>query len=204
MSDAVERPGADDAKRVAIRDAARALFRQFGVKKTSIREIAARAGVAVGTVYLYFPSKDDLVVACVGAFQAAHREATAALLASDAAPADKLRSYLQHRFRAAAETRQGTPVARELTQAVLRVFPDRLRDEAEAMLATLRAILAEGVERGDFAVEDLDRDARVLLHAVGVFFPTALSPIPREPVEADLLEVVDWFVRRWAERAASA
>ena len=190
----------DPAKRDAIRDAARDLFRRFGIKKTSIREVAARAGVAVGTVYLYFPSKDDLVVACVAAFQEAHRRAAQSLLASNAPPAEKLRSYLLHRFRAAQETRTGTPFAREVTEAVLRVFPDRLREEAAAMERTLFQLLQEGDQTGTLHPEDLERDARVLLRSVGVFFPTALSPIPQEPQEADLLEVVDWFVRRWTER----
>ncbi|MEZ6187313.1 MAG: helix-turn-helix domain-containing protein [Planctomycetota bacterium] len=189
------------ATRAAIQEAARELFRRFGVKKTSMRELAERVGVAVGTLYLYYPSKDDLVFACVQRFQAAHREAAQALLASQAPASEKLRDYLLHRFRAAQETRQGTPFAREVTEAVLRVAPNRLEEEAQAMLATLRALLEEGARRGELGLEDLDGDAQVLLCAVGVFFPTALSPIPREPEEAQLLAVVDWFLRRWRERA---
>ncbi len=44
----------------AILDAARKLFSDYGYKRVSMDEIAAIAGVAKGTLYLYFKDKDDL------------------------------------------------------------------------------------------------------------------------------------------------
>jgi AcrR family transcriptional regulator len=49
-------------KRRAILDAARELFAGQGYEDTTIAEIARAAGVAVGTVYLYFQSKHDILV----------------------------------------------------------------------------------------------------------------------------------------------
>ncbi|MGE0191249.1 MAG: TetR/AcrR family transcriptional regulator [Planctomycetota bacterium] len=193
--------GDEAAKRVAIREAARELFRRYGVKKTSMREIAEHAGVAVGTLYLYYPGKDELVLAAVEGFRAEHDEAVREALASTAPAGEKLRTYLLHRFRASKATRLGTPFAREVTEAVLRVAPDRLREEGATMLQTIRRLLDEGARRGELGLEDAERDARVLLHAVAAAFPTALSPVAREPEEGDLLELVDWFLRRWRERA---
>jgi AcrR family transcriptional regulator len=46
-----------------IMSAARRLFERKGYAKTAMEEIAARAGLAVGTLYNYFPSKDDLLLA---------------------------------------------------------------------------------------------------------------------------------------------
>src|ERR1700694_3570765 len=43
--------------------AARRLFDRKGYADTAMEEIADRAGVAVGTLYNYFPSKDDLLLA---------------------------------------------------------------------------------------------------------------------------------------------
>jgi TetR/AcrR family fatty acid metabolism transcriptional regulator len=39
------------------------VFHEKGYHDTSMEEIAARVGVAKGTVYLHFPSKEDLVIA---------------------------------------------------------------------------------------------------------------------------------------------
>jgi len=50
-------------KRARIVAAAGALFSRRGFASTTTDEIAARAGVGAGTVFLYFPSKDDLLVA---------------------------------------------------------------------------------------------------------------------------------------------
>jgi AcrR family transcriptional regulator len=51
----------DPAKREAILAVARELFNEKGVEKTTISEIAAKAGIATGTVYLYFKSKSDII-----------------------------------------------------------------------------------------------------------------------------------------------
>src|ERR671927_1349789 len=46
-----------------ILEAAEALLAEKGYHAMAMEEIAARVGIAKGTVYLHFPSKDDLVVA---------------------------------------------------------------------------------------------------------------------------------------------
>lgn len=50
----------------AIMEAARALVGESGLRAVQIAPVAERAGVAAGTVYRYFPSKEDLVGAVVG------------------------------------------------------------------------------------------------------------------------------------------
>lgn len=45
--------------------AARQLMEQRGLEAVTMEEIAAAAGVAKGTIYLYFPSKDELIQAII-------------------------------------------------------------------------------------------------------------------------------------------
>lgn len=52
--------------RTTIVDAARAVIAELG-HEASMERIATRAGVAVGTLYRHFPSKDDLVAAVTAA-----------------------------------------------------------------------------------------------------------------------------------------
>src|SRR3954452_22778924 len=49
--------------RERILDAALSLFRQKGFDETTMRDIAAAAGVATGAAYYYFRSKEELVMA---------------------------------------------------------------------------------------------------------------------------------------------
>lgn len=58
------RPGSPDT-RAAILDAARALFAVGGLSGTSVRAIAAKAGVDPALVHHYFGTKDDLFVAAL-------------------------------------------------------------------------------------------------------------------------------------------
>lgn len=45
-------------------DATFQLHSEKGIGGTTLRDIAQRAGVAIGTVYNYFPQYDDVIVAC--------------------------------------------------------------------------------------------------------------------------------------------
>src|SRR5262245_33826492 len=47
-----------------IRSAARRLFGRKGFDRTSMGEIAGAADVAVGTIFLYVKSKEELLVTC--------------------------------------------------------------------------------------------------------------------------------------------
>jgi AcrR family transcriptional regulator len=72
------------ARYEAIIGAARALASESGLAAVQIIPVAERAGIAAGTVYRYFPSKDDLVAALVAA--TAEREIAAIRRAAAAAP----------------------------------------------------------------------------------------------------------------------
>jgi len=178
-------------------DAARKRFRHYGIGKTTMQEIATDAGVAVGTVYLYFKNKDDLVVACAAEFVERHRHAAATILASPLSADAKLRAYVLDRFRQAEETRTGSRHAVEITQAVLRVKPDRALEEGRMIMENVTRILQEGVAARVFRIADPAADAKVFLFSIAYFFPSAVAePIPH-PQEADLLLVVEWFLRCW-------
>ena len=72
------------ARHEAIVAAARALAGEKGMSAVQIVPVAERAGIASGTVYRYFPSKEDLVAALVAA--TAEQEIAAIRGAVTAAP----------------------------------------------------------------------------------------------------------------------
>ena len=53
--------GDEIMKKDQVIEAARELFHQFGFKKVSMDEIAAKAGVTKKTIYMYFSSKEELL-----------------------------------------------------------------------------------------------------------------------------------------------
>ncbi len=176
-------------------------FRYYGITKTTMQEIAHDAGVAVGTLYLYFQNKDELIVACAESYAARHQQHAAEILASDAPADEKLRDYLVARFRQAEETRTGSRHAVEITRAVLRVKPDRAREEGMMMWEVTTKILVEGVKQKLFRLAEPAEEAKVFMYSLAVFFPHALVDPPVEPLEQDLLLVVNWFIDVWKSGA---
>lgn len=59
-----------DQRRREILEAATQLFRDRGFDVATVQAIAGKAGVATGTVYLYFPSKEAILVALQEDFEA--------------------------------------------------------------------------------------------------------------------------------------
>ncbi|MGD9723802.1 MAG: TetR/AcrR family transcriptional regulator [Pirellulales bacterium] len=185
------------SKTERIVEAAIQRFQYYGVAKTTMQEIAQDAQVAVGTLYLYFKNKDDLIVACVAEYVERHRQAIADILAADLPADEKLRRYIVGRYRAADEIRTGSRHAAELTRAALRLQPDRAEEEGLMIWDTTVQILRQGVATGLLQSDTLEADARVFMVSLAFFFPNALSELTIQPTEADLLIVIDWFLQVW-------
>jgi len=80
-------------------EAARRLFAEQGFHATTVEDIAAAAGVAKGTVYLYYKSKHDVYWAALerGITELLHEIQTR--LAAEAAPEDKVRAFIAIKIR---------------------------------------------------------------------------------------------------------
>jgi len=184
-------------RRQEIIEAARTRFRQFGIRKTSMQEIAADLGLSVGTLYLSFKSKDELIVGCAQRFAERHKQSAAELLASDL-PADKmLRRYVIDRYRAVEETRVGSNYVVEIARAVIKLNPERFEEDDRWLYENVLAILKEGIRAGLFAIKNPVRDSEVFVQSITYFLPVAGMEPYRTPTEAKLIKMVDWFIDNW-------
>jgi len=81
-------------RRRQILQAATELFVEFGYRKTSVDEVAARAGIAKGTVYLYYRNKAELVFHAIALEKSAYIDRVEPLLDSSQNARDRLRSLI--------------------------------------------------------------------------------------------------------------
>lgn len=133
-------------------EAARA-FMRFGFKKASIDEIAKKAGVAKGTVYLAAESKEDLF------YQVLHREirawiAEVANHIDHRRPADEVFSEM---LQASLKYLDDRPLVRELmfgeTASWMPLWADRLESLRALSKANTVEVLRLGVAQGRFRAD---------------------------------------------------
>jgi AcrR family transcriptional regulator len=80
--------------RQRVSEVALRMFREIGFEKTTMRGIAAEAGVSVGNAYYYFASKDDLVHELYVQVQAEHAAHASGMLGEAAGLAERLKATL--------------------------------------------------------------------------------------------------------------
>src|SRR5205807_5719138 len=90
-------PRAEDTRR-RIYEAAMELFREKGFEQTTMRDIAAKAGVALGGAYYYFSQKEAIVLAFYHEMQESSHEAILESLAGHKKLKDRVRCVVEKRF----------------------------------------------------------------------------------------------------------
>jgi AcrR family transcriptional regulator len=146
--------------------AALALFVEKGYAATKLDDIAARAGVSKGTLYLYFDSKDALFKAVIREGVVPAIEAGEALLGDDATdPALLLRQILAGWWERVGSTELGGIPKLMLSEA--RNFPDVANYYDEVVIqrgrALIRGVVCRGIERGAFRPVDVETIDTVLI-----------------------------------------
>ncbi len=145
-------PGGGD-KRTTILDAATRVFARRGFFNAQVADVAREAGVAAGTVYLYFRSKDDLLTSIFEKSMTRALEETDRALAGVTDPVERLRRLARVHLGGLGsrrdlaivfqvELRQSTKFMERFSAAQLRTYLDHLRD-------AVRAAQDAGVFRAD-------------------------------------------------------
>lgn len=191
-----------EARPAEILEAALAVFAERGYAATRMEDIAARAGVTKGTIYLYFPSKDEV-------FRSLVQESIGTTIG--------IQTEIAERF-------EGT--SRELLRLVLRgighficatdraVLPKIIIGEAgnfpnlaefyrreviDKGLALLKAILARGVSRGEFRPLAVEHAAKLCIAPLllAAFWRTTFARFDSQPYDYEgLIEThIDTLLR---------
>jgi AcrR family transcriptional regulator len=159
LSEVASKPLRADAQRSldALLEAAMAVFAASGVD-APVREIAARAGVGVGTVYRHFPQRSDLVSAVFRHEVDACADA-ARILAAEHAPGEALARWLQ-RYVDFIAAKRGLAAALHSGNPAFEPLPAYFR---ERLKPALRTLLAAAVAASEVRA---DVDPNELLNAV--------------------------------------
>jgi AcrR family transcriptional regulator len=162
-----------EARPAEILEAALTCFRERGFAATRLEDVAARAGVTKGTIYLYFPSKEELFKAVVRGELLPNLERLEAAL-GEPGPAAPLLGLLADIW-----VRDVLPspvsVLPKLVLTEAGNFPELARFYLETVvhrgLGVIASVLRRGIVSGEFRTVDVDH---VVFSVVGPLLLTAL------------------------------
>lgn len=153
------------ARAEELRDAALALFVEKGFEATRTEEIAARAGVSKGTLYLYYPSKEKLLEAAIASPALSALDPARPTAQGDGLSAEVLRRMLSGIW---------AHLQREAVAGVLKLAIDESRRFPQIVEVWLRGVVSpahasivevvvRGMDRGEFQKMDPGVAAHSLL-----------------------------------------
>jgi TetR/AcrR family fatty acid metabolism transcriptional regulator len=182
-------------KRDAILRAAIDVFAERGFFNAQVADVARAAGVAAGTVYLYFKSKDDLLVSI---FERSMREGLAtgrAAVAHLQDPRERLRRLARAHLGRLGHDRNLAIVfqveLRQSTKFMERFSATQLRD----YLGLIRGAIADGQREGLFRADlKATAMAKMLFGALDEMATNWILSRRRYALEADADAVVDLFI----------
>lgn len=155
-----------EARPAELLEAALALFVEKGFAATRSEEVAKAAGVSKGTLYLYFPSKEELLKAVIQHFLGTEIETGI----QEAAAADGPTAQVMEKLLVTWWTRIYEGPASGVFKLVItevRNFPDIGEFWVERVVGPGQAIVSglirRGIERGEFVVDDVESACHSIL-----------------------------------------
>lgn len=156
-----------EARRRAILESAVKVFAENGFFAARIRDIAAGAGVAEGTIYLYFDGKDDLLLTAfrdkVAEFCASVRDVLSASLPFQ----ERLSRFVAHQFESIeADPPLATVLLLESRQSS-KFYGGAVRDVLRSYAQAIDELLASGQHSGELRPDaDVPLARRMLIGAL--------------------------------------
>jgi AcrR family transcriptional regulator len=142
-----------EARPQEILEAALAVFAEKGLAAARMDDIAARAGVTKGTIYLYFPSKNDVFKSLLSTHIAERLKTIGAIVDGFEGPTPQLIANVI-RFAGSVLVNSENVVLPKIVISEITKFPELLRfyreEVIERGLGLWEAILKRGIARGEF------------------------------------------------------
>ena len=176
-------------------EAAKKLFARLGYKKTALDDIAREAGFAKSSLYHYFSSKEDLFRAVVISEMGYLNRRVRRAIADESGPEKALRAYIFTRMNVLQELANTYVTLHEEYMEKLG-FVEGFRQEAfQEEVSMVRSILEDGVEKGEFEMEDPPLTAyAVVLALKGLEYPWMVN-VDAARLKKDLSILVNLLVR---------
>jgi AcrR family transcriptional regulator len=172
----------------------------------TVDDIAHEAGIGKGTMYLYFPSKEEVALSWFDRANQALQKHLREIAGSASAPADRLRKMLLVRVMTRFDNAQNfVESLDELFAAVRPSLLARRTRYHDAEAAIFSAVLEDGRRDGSFELSDVNAAAYALLLATNSLLPYSLSASQlgrRDEIEMKTSWIADLLLNGLLRRTA--
>jgi TetR/AcrR family transcriptional repressor of mexJK operon len=176
--------------------AAERRFWHFGIKKTTIDEIAADAEVGKGTVYLHFESKEEIALDIITHYkemilveqQAAAKDIRHAVL-------DRMKRVLTLPVMSAHERCRKSPTVMEMIQAIKPQMSQRIRDLFDREVELIASLIEEANQSGEMHVDRPAEAAHIIKIATLNFLPHSPACAMIDDPMIEIANMVDLVFR---------
>jgi AcrR family transcriptional regulator len=179
-----------EARPQEILEAALAVFAEKGLSAARMDDIATRAGVTKGTIYLYFPSKNDVFKALLSTHISERLKTLGAMVDGFEGPTSQLIANVI-RFAGSVLVNSENVVLPKIVIAEITKFPELLRFYRKEVIARglglWEAILERGIARGEFRPVPTEHVARLCVAPLlfSAIWRTTFAELDEEPYDTD-------------------
>ena len=191
-----------------ILDATDRLLARYGYRKMTMDDLAQEVGIGKGTIYLHFPSKEEVVLSHVDRIVERLKGELRKIARGGGRPAARLRRMLVARVMFRFDSVQHyTESLSDLLAALRPGLLARRRRHFEEEAEVIAEVLLEGRRDGVFDFRDASATARTLLTATNALLPYSLSARElggRAELESEASRVVEMLLAGLLSREESA
>jgi AcrR family transcriptional regulator len=182
--------------------AALEVFGEHGLASARLEDIAKRAGVSKGTIYLYFSNKEDLFRAMIGDIVVGQLEAAERAVNESTTSATETLTAFMRSYWTRIRGPQFGPLFR-LIHAEIHSFPDLASFYGQEVAARSQRLIAgiiqTGIDRGEFRPMDPFVAARMLsapfvMHGLWCSHRECFSDVAKKSDEQILQEMIDFYL----------
>jgi AcrR family transcriptional regulator len=191
-----------------IQEAALRVISRHGVEGASMQAVAAEAGIAKGTIYLYFENRDDMVArtASWAISQLTKRLEPLLAEANRLSFADRLRQIIETKIEFFHAHREFFRLYREVSSSDKETSGACARNRTvyEEYLKSFAALLQRAMKRGEVHRADPDRLALYIAEGVHAVVIRRLSESKSPPPAQEAEWMVEMILRGIAKKGAGA
>jgi AcrR family transcriptional regulator len=191
-----------------ILDGVDSLLGRYGYRKMTMEDLAQEVGIGKGTVYLHFPSKEEVVLSHIDRIVDRLLERLKEIRKEPLAPRERLRRMLvdrvMYRFDSVGHYTQSL---NDLLSALRQSFLARRQRHFQKETALFAEALEEGRAAGALRFDDAKATAQALLWATNSLLPYSLSARElgrRKEIESAVMRTADLLLDGLVARSGRA